>query len=71
MQQVARAQHQMAHCAVASGIMNRAVTLIGVVSGYLSDWLGYKVFFLVVMLTTIPAFVMTRLIPFTYPDEKK
>ena len=71
MQQVAPGKHQMAHYAFASGIMNLSVMLTGAVSGYLSDWLGYKVFFLVVMLTTIPAFVMTRLIPFTYPDEKK
>ena len=71
MQQVAPGKHQMAHYAFASGIMNLSVMLTGAVSGYLSDWLGYKVFFLVVMLATIPAFVMTRLIPFTYPDEKK
>ena len=71
MQQVAPGKHQMAHYAFASGIMNLSVMLTGAVSGYLSDWLGYKVFFLVVMLATIPAFIMTRLIPFTYPDEKK
>ena len=71
MQQVAPGKHQMAHYAFASGIMNLSVMLTGAVSGYLSDWLGYKIFFLVVMLATIPAFVMTRLIPFTYPDEKK
>ena len=71
MQQVAPGRHQMAHYAFASGIMNLSVMLTGAVSGYLSDWLGYSLFFVVVMLATIPAFVMTRFIPFTYPDGNK
>ena len=71
MQQVAPGRHQMAHYAFASGIMNLSVMLTGAVSGYLSDWLGYSLFFVVVMLATIPAFVMTRFIPFPYPDGNK
>ena len=43
--------------------------LTGAVSGYLSDWRGYGVFFIVVMLATIPAFVMTWFVPFTYDDK--
>ena len=33
------------------------------------DWKGYGVFFIVVMLATIPAFVMTWFVPFTYDDK--
>ena len=69
MQQVAPGKHQMAHYAFASGIMNLSVMLAGAVSGYLSDALGYGMFFLAVMLATIPAFVITRLVPFTYDDK--
>lgn len=70
MQQVAPGPHQMAHYAFASGIMNLSVMLTGMVSGFMSDLLGYKVFFLVVMLATIPAFFMTWFVPFTYEEKK-
>ncbi|MEG1685413.1 MAG: MFS transporter [Bacteroides sp.] len=71
MQQVAPGRHQMAHYAFASGIMNFGVMLPGMMSGYLSDWLGYREFFIWVLIATIPAFVITWLVPFTYKDEKK
>ena len=69
MQQVAPGKHQMAHYAFASGIMNLSVMMTGAVSGFLSDALGYKMFFIVVMLAVIPVFVMTKFLPFTYPDN--
>lgn len=71
MQQVAPGRHQMAHYAFASGIMNLSVMLTGAVSGYLSDALGYGVFFIVVMLATVPAFLVTWFVPFTYDDKPK
>lgn len=64
MQQVAPGRHQTAHYAIASGIMNLSVMLTGAASGFLSDALGYKVFFSAVMVATIPAFIMTKLVPF-------
>ena len=69
MQQVAPGRHQMAHYAFASGIMNLSVMLTGAVSGYLSDALGYGMFFLAVMLATVPAFLVTWFVPFTYDDK--
>lgn len=69
MQQVAPGKHCMAHYAFASGIMNLSVMLTGAVSGYLSDALGYGVFFIVVMLATVPAFLVTWFVPFTYDDK--
>ena len=69
MQQVAPGRHQMAHYAFASGIMNLSVMLAGAVSGYLSDALGYGMFFLAVMLATVPAFLVTWFVPFTYDDK--
>ena len=71
MQQVAPGPHQMAHYAFASGIMNLSVMLTGMASGFLSDALGYRWFFLAVMLATVPAFLMTWFVPFTYEDQAK
>ena len=68
MQQVAPGKHQMAHYAFASAIMNLSVMVTGAVSGFLSDALGYKMFFIVVMFATIPIFILSRVIPF---NEKK
>ena len=64
MQQVAPGKHQMAHYAFASAIMNLSVMVTGDVSGFLSDALGYKMFFIVVMFATIPIFILSRVIPF-------
>ena len=71
MQQIAPGKHQMAHYAFASGIMNLGVMLPGMLSGYVSDWLGYRDFFVFVLVCTIPAFLITLFVPFTYPDKKK
>ena len=68
MQQVALGKHQMAHYAFASAIMNLSVMVTGAVSGFLSDALGYKLFFIVVMLATVPIFILSRVVPFR--DDK-
>ena len=70
MQQVAPGKHQMAHYAFASGIMNLGVMIPGMMSGYLSDWLGYRNFFIWVLVATIPAFLVTWFVPFTYNNDK-
>ena len=70
MQQIAPGKHQMAHYAFASGIMNLGVMLPGMLSGYVSDMLGYQNFFIFVLFCTIPAFLITWFVPFTYPDKK-
>lgn len=71
MQQIAPGKHQMSHYAFASGIMNLGVMLPGMVSGYVSDFLGYEKFFLYVLLATIPSLLITYFIPFTYDDSQK
>lgn len=69
MQQVAPGKHQMSHYAIASGIMNLSVMMTGAVSGFMSDAMGYKTFFIVVMFATIPVFIMTKFLPFTHNGE--
>lgn len=71
MQQVAPGKHQMAHYAFASGIMNLSVMMTGAVSGYISDALGYARFFPLILLATLPAFIITWFIPFTHPDSSE
>lgn len=70
MQQIAPGEHQMSHYAFASGIMNLGVMLPGMLSGFVSDALGYRNFFIFVLFCTIPALLITRFVPFTYPDKK-
>lgn len=71
MQQVAPGKYKMAHYAFASGIMNLGFMLPGMISGYMSDWLGYKLFFFWVLVATIPAFFAAKFVPFTHPDNKE
>ena len=71
MQQVSPGKHQMAHYAFATAIMNLGVMLPSMASGYLSDWLGYKTFFVWVLIATIPAFLVTVFVPFVYPDHRE
>ena len=71
MQQIAPGKHQMAHYAFASGIMNLGVLLPCMLSGNVIDWLGYRDFIVFVLVCTIPAFLITWFVPFTYPDKKK
>jgi PAT family beta-lactamase induction signal transducer AmpG len=38
-------------------------------SGFISDFLGYKAFFIWVLIATIPAFLVTLFVPFPHPDH--
>jgi len=71
MQQIAPGDHQMSHYAFASGVMNLGVMLPGMISGWLSEQLGYQRFFILVLIAGIPAFIITWFLPFTYTDKKK
>jgi len=64
MQQIAPGKYKMAHYAFATGIMSLGMMIPSMLSGFISDWLGYRNFFLWVMIATIPSFVMTWLVPF-------
>jgi PAT family beta-lactamase induction signal transducer AmpG len=64
MQQIAPGKYKMAHYAFATGIMSLGMMIPSMLSGFISDWLGYKNFFMWVMIATIPSFVMTWLVPF-------
>lgn len=69
MQQVAPGKHQMAHYAFASGIMNLGVMIPGMMSGFLSEKIGYFLFFVMVMIATVPGIIMALMVPFRYDDK--
>ncbi len=64
MQQIAPGKYKMAHYAFATGIMNLGMMIPAMLSGLISDWLGYKHFFIWVLIATIPSFLMTWFVPF-------
>jgi PAT family beta-lactamase induction signal transducer AmpG len=64
MQQIAPGKYKMAHYAFATGIMSLGMMIPSMLSGIISDWLGYKNFFIWVVFATIPSFLMTWLVPF-------
>lgn len=61
----------MANYAFGTGIMNLGVMLPGMLSGYISDMVGYKHFFIFVLIATIPALLITYFVPFTYDETSK
>ncbi len=71
MQQVAPGKYKMAHYAFASGIMNLGFMLPAMISGYLSDWLGYKNFFIWVLIATVPSLLAAWFVPFAHPDNQE
>lgn len=70
MQNIAPGKYKMAHYAFGSGLMNLGFMIPSMISGLLSDYLGYKEFFIWVLIATIPAFVVTWLVPLL-PVEKE
>lgn len=64
MQQIAPGKYKMAHYAFATGVMNLGLMIPSALSGFISDFLGYKQFFLWVMVSTIPSFLVALFVPF-------
>jgi len=69
MQQIAPGKYQMAHYAFGSSLTYLGYTIASMVSGLVSDHLGYKDFFIWVLIATIPAFLITWLVPLKPYDE--
>jgi len=60
----ARGEHETAHYAICTGFMALGMMLPGMVSGWLQELMGYRHFFVWVMLATIPSFLVTVLVYF-------
>ncbi len=70
MQQIAPGKYKMAHYAFATGVMNLGLMIPSALSGFVSDFLGYKHFFVWVLISTIPSFLVTWLVPFRHVEEE-
>jgi len=64
MQQIAPGKYRMAHYAFATSLMQLGFMIPSMISGFVSDYLGYKDFFIWVMIATIPSFLITWFVPF-------
>jgi PAT family beta-lactamase induction signal transducer AmpG len=60
---IARGEHQTAHYAICTGFMALGVMLPGMWSGWAQEQLGYRHFFIWVILATIPSFIVAMKIP--------
>lgn len=69
MQNIAPGKYKMAHYAFGSGLVNLGFMIPSMISGWLSDMMGYREFFIWVMIATIPAFIVTWLVPLKKPQE--
>jgi PAT family beta-lactamase induction signal transducer AmpG len=64
MQQIAPGPYRTAHYTFASALMGLNMMLTGMVSGKLGEWLGYRSFFIAVLLMAIPSILVTIAAPF-------
>lgn len=69
MQQISPGKYKMAHYAFADGIMALGFMLPSMISGYMSDFFGYKMFFIWVLVATIPSFLITYFAPFNNEEK--
>lgn len=69
MQVIAPGRYQTAHYALGSGFMQLGLVLSKVVSGDIQQLLGYRHFFLWVVLSALPVLVLTRFVKMTALEE--
>ncbi|MCE2704295.1 MAG: MFS transporter [Bacteroidota bacterium] len=70
MQQIAPGKYQMAHYAFGSAITYFGYTIASMISGAISDYLGYAQFFVWVLVSTLPAFLVSWLVPLKQKGEE-
>jgi len=59
---VSEGEHKTSNYALCTGIMALSMIVPGMISGALQELVGYKSFFLLVLVATIPAFIVTALV---------
>jgi PAT family beta-lactamase induction signal transducer AmpG len=69
MQQIAPGKYRTAHYTFASALMGLNMMLTGMVSGKLQEWLGYRNFFIGVLLAAIPSVLVTIAAPFHHNES--
>ena len=59
----ARGKYKTAHYALITGFMALGMMIPGMFSGWLQEWLGYRMFFIWVLVATLPGFILLKYIP--------
>jgi PAT family beta-lactamase induction signal transducer AmpG len=70
MQQVAPGPYKTAHYTFATAFMGLNMMLTGMVSGAIQQLIGYKVFFILVLVAAIPSILVTVYAPFHHPGSE-
>jgi PAT family beta-lactamase induction signal transducer AmpG len=63
MQEIAPGKYQTAHYAFANSLMNLGLMIPGTISGKIQMTVGYRNFFIWVVLASLPALILARFIP--------
>jgi len=63
MQEIAPGKYQTAHYAFANSLMNLGLVLPGAISGTIQMRIGYQHFFVWVLISALPAMVLSRFVP--------
>lgn len=63
LQEMAPGKYQLAHFSFAAAAIHFAFIIPSMFSGYLSDYMGYYEFFIWIIICTIPAFVISAIVP--------
>jgi MFS transporter, PAT family, beta-lactamase induction signal transducer AmpG len=69
MQQIAPGKYKMTHYAFCTTLMNLVLVPTQMASGPLADWLGYKNFFIFVLIASIPSVIAAWKAPFPNPPD--
>jgi PAT family beta-lactamase induction signal transducer AmpG len=70
MQQIAPGPYKTAHYAISTGFMALTMMVAGMVCGAIQEAVGYKWYFIIVCIATIPSFIITMIAPFHIDHDK-
>ncbi|MDP3583089.1 MAG: MFS transporter [Ignavibacteria bacterium] len=68
---VSDGEYRTSHYALASGFMALGMMIPGMLSGIIQEAIGYKFFFIWVLVAAIPGFILAKYIPLEYQFGKK
>jgi PAT family beta-lactamase induction signal transducer AmpG len=71
MQQIAPGNYKTAHYAISTGFMALTMMVSGMVCGAIQEAVGYKAYFIIVCVATVPSFIITWMAPFNIEHKKK
>jgi PAT family beta-lactamase induction signal transducer AmpG len=70
MQEIAPGKYQTAHYAFANSLMNLGLILPGAISGWIQMKIGYQHFFVWVLISAVPAMILSRFVPIRSSHER-